>query len=172
MSNIEREHRNNLVSPERLTQFMRSFSAEPGQRIGKNIVVDNFPLTSKEIREERKRDRMAVFNPDVGWLWIEASIDAPNLNTTQRGLEEKFKKEGRRIQSLKTYKIGGEISKLLTGRYFDEGPTWSRVLDSCHGGGVLRAFFSPSGRLNVPSDPNPEARLEDLGERSEEVIKP
>jgi hypothetical protein len=106
-----------------------------------------------------------------GWLWIEASIDAPNLNTTQIQLKEKFRKERKQGQSLRSYIIGGQISKLLTDKYFDQGPTWSRLLGSCDGGGVLSADFDSDGYLDVNSGWVPEVCDGSLGGRFEEVIK-
>jgi len=197
-----REYKNNPTSPEVLTQFMRSFWAEAGQRIGKNIVVDNFPLTAKEIKEKQEKGYMPIFVPvevsrvDLGrmfpkmgswavqegnsvvdvvnnsWLWIEASVDAPNRNTTQRQLEEKFKKERKQGQSLRSYIIGSQISKLLTDKYFDQGTTWSRLLGSCNEGWVLDASFYSSGGLRVGSGLRPEICGERMGGRSEEVIRP
>ncbi|MCX6706031.1 MAG: hypothetical protein NTV24_02910 [Candidatus Woesebacteria bacterium] len=106
-----------------------------------------------------------------GWLWIESSIDAPNRNTTEKQLGDTLKKAKRQGQSLRTYIIGGQISKLLTGRYFDEGPTWSRLLGSCDEGPVLCANFYSLGDLRVSSALSPGGRDGDLGGRSEEVIK-
>jgi len=195
------EYKNNPTSPEALTQFMRAFWAEAGQRIGKNIAVDNFPLTVREIKEKAKEGQMAIFVPDgvnrvdlgkmfpkmgswavkensivdvinnYGWLWVEASVEAPNRNTTQTELEEKFKKEGKQGQPLRTYIIGGQISKLLTDKYFDEGSTWSRLLGSCVGCRVLYSLFRSDGRLDVGSLLRSWLRVGSLGGRSEEVIK-
>ena len=198
-----REYKNKHDSPELLTQFMRSFWQEAGQKIGRSIVVDKFPLTAKEIKEKQEKGQMAIFVPaevnrvdlgkmfpkmeswavqegnsavDVinnsGWFWIEASVDAPNRNTTQRQLEEKFKKEGKQGQSLRTYIVGGQVSKLLTNRYFDEGATWSRLLGSRDEGRVLLAGFFSNGGLDVFSNWYPGSHSESIGGRSEEVIKP
>ncbi|MBU0998421.1 hypothetical protein KJ570_02755 [Patescibacteria group bacterium] len=197
------EYKNKPTNSELLTQFMRSFWQEAGQRIEKNIIVDKFPLTAKEILEKRGKGYMAIFVPEgvnrvdlgkmfskmkscavqkensveeainnSGWLWVEVSVDAPNRNTTQRELKEKFKKERKQGQSLITYIIGGQISKLLTGEYFDEGSTWSRLLGSCHRGGVFCAAFRPDDGLNVSSHWNPGYFNESMGGRSEKVIKP
>jgi len=106
-----------------------------------------------------------------GWVWIEPFINAPNTDTTQEQLEDKFKKEGRQGQSLRSYIVGGQISKLLTGKYFDEGITWSRLLGSCDVGGVLSAGFNPDGSLDVDSVWGPDSHTEYMGGRSEEVIK-
>lgn len=203
LEEVTRENKKNLVSPEYLTQFMRNFWVEAGQRVGKNIVVDNFPLTAKEIKEKAKGGQMAIFVPDgltredlgkmfpkmkswatqeenlvvdevnnSGWLWIEASVDAPNRNTTQGQLEEKFRKEGKQGQSLRTYIIGSQISKLLTDHYFDEGPIWLRLLGSCFEDGVLYSSFNLGGGLHVCSVWVPEYHAEYMGGRSEEVIRP
>ncbi len=106
-----------------------------------------------------------------GWLWIEASVDAPNRKTTGKQLEDIFKKAKRQGKSLRTYIIGGQISKLLTDKYFDEGATWSRLLGSCVGGRVLDARFLSDGFLHVLSDLFPESRHGYLGGRFEEVVK-
>lgn len=197
-----RENKNKFTNSELLTQFMRAFWQEAGRRIGRSIVVDNFPLTAKEIKEKQGKGYMPIFVPvevgrvdlgkmfpemgswavqegnsavdtinNSGWLWIEASVDAPNLKTTQGQLEEKFKKERRQGQSLRTYIIGGQISKLLTDKYFDEGPTWSRLLGSRNDGGVFNANFDSGGCLGVHSRLDPEHHQGRLGGRSEEVIK-
>ena len=196
------EYKNKPGSPELLTQFMCSFWAEAGQKIGKEYVVSKFPLKSQEIEERAKNGQMAIFVPtevsridlgkmfpkmnswavkegnsavdminNSGWLWIEASVNAPNRNTTEKQLGDILKKAKRQGQSLRTYIIGGQISKLLTCRYFDEGPTFSRLLGSCGGGGVLSAIFHPDGYLHVSSSWNPGGHNEDMGGRSEEVIK-
>ena len=197
-----KEYKNKTASPELLTQFMRSFWAEAGQKIGKGYVVSEFPLGSKEIKERAKQGQMAIFVPaevsrvDLGrmfpemeswsvaegnsavdrvnnysWLWVEASIDAPNRSTREGQLEDAFKKAKRQGQSLKTYIIGSQISKLLTDEYFDQGPTWSRLLGSCFEGHVVDASFRSDGDLYVGSDWDPEDHDGNLGGRSEEVVK-
>lgn len=197
-----REYKLNDNSPECLTQFMRSFWVEAGQRIGKEYAVSKFPLKSQEIKERIKNGQMAIFVPaevsrvdlgkmfpkmgswavaegnsavdivnNSGWLWIEDSIDAPKRNTTEVQLEDILKKAKRQGQSLRTYIVGGQISKLLTDKYFDEGPTWSRLPGSCPGGRILYAHFYSSGGLYVRSSLRSGDRGEDLGGRSEEVVK-
>lgn len=203
LAKATQEYKDNLTSPELLTQFMCSFWAEAGQKIGKSIVVDKFPLTAKEIKEKAKKGQMAIFIPEgvtkedlgkmfskmnswavkegnsavdivdnSGWLWIEASVDAPNRKTTQEQLEEKFKKERKQGQPLRSYIVGSQISKLLTGEYFDEGSAWSRLLGCRDEDGVLHAYFHSDGYLDVLSRLNPEARRGRLGGRGQEAIKP
>lgn len=195
----KREYKDQPFNPELLTEFMRAFWAKAGYKIGKNIVVDKFPLSAEKIKEEwEERDRMAIFVPydvnkedlkkmfpEIGnwelafgsppidllnssdWLWIEASVDAPRY-TASGEFDENIKTGRSRGQSLKTYIIGGQISKLLTGMYFDEGgPTWSKLLGCFSAKGcAVRCHFEKDGSLAV-SD---RFFLED-GIRSEEKIK-
>jgi len=200
-NSAERENVNNLASSEGLTRFMRSFWAEAGRQVGKNIVVDNFPLTAEEIKERAEGGQMAIFIPEgltredlgmmfpkmkswatqegnsvvdeidnSGWLWIEASIDAPNRDTTKGQLEEKFRKEGKEGQSLRTYIVGGQINKLLTDHYFDEGPVWSRLPGSGFESGDLYASFNLGGGLHACSVWGSEHHTTYVGGRSEQVI--
>lgn len=196
------KYKDNPTSPELLTQFMRSFWQDAGQRIGKSYVVDEFPLTAMEIRESQKAGYMAIYVPNgvsikdlgrmfpdmsswsvegddsvvdvvnnFGWLWIEASIDTPNRGTTQIILEQKFKREQKQGQSLRTYVVGRQICKLLTGRYFDEGGNSSRLLGSYFGDRALCGSSSPSGNRNIEAFLDPLYQSEYLGGRSEELIK-
>ncbi|MDP3994460.1 MAG: hypothetical protein Q8P91_01345 [bacterium] len=167
-----KEYKDQPFNPELLTESIRAFWEEAGHRIGKNIVVDKFPLGAEKIKEEREqRDRMAIFVPDnvnwedlgkifpeignwglalgnppfdiinnSGWLWIEASVDAPNRYITP--------KEGSQGQSLKTYIIGSQISKLLTGKYFDQDGTSSKLLGCFTAkGSAIRCRFEKHGYL-------------------------
>ncbi|MFH1971013.1 MAG: hypothetical protein ABIJ05_01360 [Patescibacteria group bacterium] len=110
---------------------------------------------------------------NFGWLWIEASVDAQNRSTTQRQLEKKFKKEKKQGQSLRSYIVGGQISKLLIDKYFDEGLIWSILLGSCDEDEFIVANFFPRGFLRVSLyGGSPLGRPEDVYGRSEEVIKP
>lgn len=123
------------------------------------------------------REGHSTFNvaQNSGWLWIEASIDTPNKNTTQGQLEERFKKARKQGQTLKTYLVGSQVSKLLTDSYLDEGPTWSRLVSFLDGdtGRVLSFGFNPSGSLLVNAGIGPGDHNRGwLGGRSQEVIKP
>lgn len=158
----------NSNNPECLTQLMRSFWADADEKSGKTTLVPEFPLKSKEIKERAGQNQMAVFN-GKDWVWIEKSVNASNLSTNQEQLEEKFGKEGRQIIGQKTYEVGGQIHKLLYGKYFDEGATYSRVLNA--NGQVVHAFFRSDGYLRVYSRLSPGFRHWRLGGRFEEVIK-
>jgi len=173
---IPEEYKNNPNSPELLTQFMRVFWQEAGQRIGKSYVVDEFPLTAEDLGERQKEDRMAIFVPhDVsrhdlveifpkmgsgatqqglsidneagaGWLWIESS----DYNLRKYLNSEEISK-GFLGQSLRTYIIGSQIRKLLTRRYFDQaGSDVSQLTGhSPWEFRTLLAKFSYDGRLSV-----------------------
>jgi hypothetical protein len=203
LKQVAREYGSKPTNLELLTQFMSVFWHESGQRIGKNIVVDKFPSTAKEIKEQYKKGYMAIYLPhdvnredlrrmfpimerwalperhyaadlvnNAGWLWIEYSVDAPNRNTTQALLEEKFKKDGKQGQSLRSYIVGSQISKLLDNKYFDQRGTYSRLLGSCRGDMVLDAYFGSRGDLHMDPYWIPSDHSHRIGGRSEEVIKP
>lgn len=84
-----------------------------------------------------------------GWVKVCASIDAPNLNTPQRIAEEFAEQQGYLGQRLITYILAAQASKDLTGRYLDEGFTWSWLTGSRGRGGVVCACFLPDGRLGT-----------------------
>lgn len=105
----------------------------------------------------------------IGWIKVEAPIDAPNLNTTQKDLEEHAKRAGFLPQRLTTYILASQATKDLIDEYFDHSPTYARLLGSRDGGGVVGAGFAPSGRLLVARLLSPGDHDPDLGGRFEEV---
>lgn len=74
------------------------------------------------------------------WFDYEAAIDAPYLDTKERQLIDRIKKDGRQILSLNQYIVAREDSKLFTGQYLDEGGTFVRL--GSRGGGVLVYAYS------------------------------
>lgn len=106
-----------------------------------------------------------------GCIDVEMDLKSPNGNTTQKNLEELAFSKGRNGQRLATYMVASQFSKLLTGHYFDEGDTWSRVPGSRDGDGVVSAHFSPGGDLHVSSNLFPQGRYPGLGGRFEGVKK-
>jgi len=198
-SSIEK-YNNNPGNPRLLTQFMRSLWKNAGGRIGKEYPVENFPSTSKEIKVRGKNGQMAIYIPygvtykdlskmfpkiqiqmyledtpidttnNSGWLWIERSINAPNMGISQRGLEEILKREKKEGQPLRTYIVGSIVSLLLEGEYFDQRfNTWSRLQGSCYKNSHINAFFY-NDLLNVSPVRFPGATFGNLGGRSEEVV--
>lgn len=105
----------------------------------------------------------------AGWVKVEATIDAPNLGTTQKDLEKFAEKTGYLGQGEATYILASQASKDLSGQYFDQGSTWSRLLGSRGEGRVLCASFYSNGGLRVFWILGPQGRVSDLGGRSEEV---
>ena len=104
-----------------------------------------------------------------GWVDVEMDIDAPNRHTKQDDLEKLFKSQKRNGMRLSTYIWAGQASKVLTDKYFDQGSTYSRLLSSSSDGGVVYAYFYPSGRLDVGWYLSPEDHGTILGGRSEGV---
>ena len=190
-------------SRELLSRFTVAYWKEAGNRIGKNFQVDNFPLTSQDLIEKQNEGLMAIFVPQgitrddllriypkmgmyatcqrlsidnirgLGcWLWIEAS--STNLRKT---LDSRDASKGVFGQSLRTYIVGGQISKLLTGRYFDEkGLTVSELLGhQPWERRILIAGFNSDGHLSTWSREEWSCRgaiceLKISGYRTEPVI--
>lgn len=107
-----------------------------------------------------------------GAIDIEMDVDSPNRSTNETQAMDILKKEGRGGQRLATFIIGAQFSNLLTGRYLDEGSTWSRLLGSRSGGYVVGAYFNAGGRLHGYWYLDPRRpRGPSVGGRSEGVKK-
>jgi len=106
-------------------------------------------------------------NPS-GWFDYETAIDAPYLDTKEKDLMERIKKDGRRILTLNEYIIAGQDSKLFTGKYLDETRTWTR-LGSRDDDRIVRARFDRDGNLFVLSILHAADHYSDLGGRSSGV---
>lgn len=105
-----------------------------------------------------------------GWFDIEASLDNPNVNITERDLENRFKKQGKAGQRINTHIVGSQDAKLQTGHYFDEN-NWSRLLGSRGDGRVVRVLFRVDSGLDVRWGLVSRGRLARWGGRSEGVKK-
>ena len=155
--------------------------------------------TQEELEALRQEGRMMVYNPGFsypvhgkifpkmnsysvkedspikdketksGWVDVEMDIDSPNTDTKEDDLEKIFKSQGRKGMRLATYILGGQASKVLTGKYFDQGSTYSRLLSSSFDGYVVDADFYSHGLLNVGWALDPQAHAPGLGGRSEGV---
>lgn len=106
----------------------------------------------------------------TGYIKVEGVIDAPNLNTDEYSVRQHFASQGISGQRLITYLIVTRQMKVLEGQYPDKGSTWSRLLGSRDGGGVVSAYCVPSGRVYVGRGLHPQDRRARLGARSEEVL--
>jgi hypothetical protein len=107
--------------------------------------------------------------PRSGWRYIEASLEAPHRRTTKQELSKALADLRREGMNLTEYVIGAQMRRKLTGHYFDES-TWSRLLGSREGGGVVRAGFGASGYLRVVPDWGSQGRHGGLGGRSSEGV--
>lgn len=110
-------------------------------------------------------------NKKSGWVKVEATVDAPNLDTTQEGLENHAREKKYSPQRLNTYILASQASRDLTGHYLDEKSTYSRLPGSRCGGGVVRARFGSDGGLHVNWILGPRNHGANLGGRFEEVKK-
>ncbi len=111
------------------------------------------------------------YREDARGVDVEVNIDAPNRNTTQKDLENLFKRQGRKGMRLSTFILTSQASKLLTNQYLDEGATWSRLLGSRSGGHVVDAYSYVGGNLGVHWHLVPRGHGSDWGGRSEGVKK-
>ena len=105
----------------------------------------------------------------IGWFKVEALIDAPNLNSSQKQLEGFAIKTGYLGQRLSTYILASQASKDLVGEFFDQ-ETSSRLLGSRGNGFVLYVLIQSwndqfSAEWRLP----PEDHFAYLGGRFEEV---
>lgn len=95
-----------------------------------------------------------ISEPRFGWLDIENSTEAPNLDTTVEDLLRIAKDSGRHGMTLITYFIGSLNNFDLTGVYFDGKPrTKSRLLGSkaSDGGQEVRASLGRHNDFMVSS---------------------
>ena len=150
---LEKEGRKLVYVPEKLA------SQESRHLLG-NIFPD---MQSHSVREGNP---VTNESSQGGWFDIEASLDSPNLNTTEKDLRNKFKREGRDGQRLNTHIVGSQDAKLQTGHYFDEN-TWSRLLGSRVDGHVADARFHVDGGLHVYWRLGPQSHDSHRGGRSE-----
>ncbi len=155
----EREKRNIRVGvlPQAVaTQETRHLLGEMFPKMQSHSVQEGNSVTNDE-------------NPS-GYFDYEAAIDAPYLDTKEKELMERIKKDGRTILNLNQYIVAGQDSKLFTGKYLDEVSTWVR-LASRDGGRVVGARFCSDGHLRVYSRLDADVRHSRLGGRSSGVKK-
>lgn len=108
-----------------------------------------------------------------GWRYTEASTNAPFLDTKEKNLRDKINKVEADRESLTAteYIIASQDHKLLTGEYFDQGTTWSRLLGSRSAGWVVSVSFDPDGYLSVDWGRYADDPYPDLGGRSSVGVK-
>ncbi|OGE30729.1 hypothetical protein A3C59_03370 [Candidatus Daviesbacteria bacterium RIFCSPHIGHO2_02_FULL_36_13] len=106
-----------------------------------------------------------------GWRYTEATTNAPYLDTTEKQLKDQLKKANREGLTATEYIIASQDHKLLTGEYFDQGSTWSRLLESRLGGEVVDADFYSDGYLGVHWYLKSDDHHPSLGGRSSVGVK-
>ena len=104
------------------------------------------------------------------WIKVEATIDAPNINTTEKDLKNHAKAKKYSRQRLITYIFASQASEDLTGHYLDEESTWSR-LGTHFQSEVAYVRFHSDGDLTIPWPLDPQAHGAGIGGRFEEVKK-
>lgn len=112
-----------------------------------------------------------VINNNGGCIDIEMGIDVPNVNTSEKQLKMLFALQGREGERLVTYIVGSQVSRLLTGRFFDQGHTWSRLLGSHSEDRTISVYFSDDGGLHFVSGWLPQHHYRRMGGRSEGMKK-
>lgn len=124
-----------------------------------------------EMRSHSVRQGNLVTNEQdrSGWQYVEAAPNAPHRGTSESELAARLTGLGREGMNLTGYIIASQMSRLQTGRYFDED-TWSRLLGSCEGGQVVSASFDAYGGLDVDPYWDPRIRRGGLGGRSSEGV--
>lgn len=194
------EYQAKRPTPEIVNKTWQTLWKVWGERAGQKFNVPSCDRTTEELAQLRKENKAVLLIPDNldlvtlgkifpeakswavsegttvaeqskgGSIDIEMDLNSPHRNTTETQAKDLLKSQGRDGQRLKTYIIGSQFSKLLTGHYFDEN-SWSRLPGSRHGGCMVGASFRSGGNLYVDSGLYPRDRFPGMGFRSEGVKK-
>ena len=147
---MRRERRGPIYLPEALsTQESRYLLGKMFPKMKSHSVEEGNTVTNEVVHS--------------GWRQFDMSIDAPHLGTNESQLKAAMAL-GDEIPILNEFIFASQVSKLLTGKYLDEG-TLSRILGSRRDGRVVRAHFDSAGSLDVHSFWNPGHRSSHLGGR-------
>jgi hypothetical protein len=194
------EYKKGPLTPELVNTTWQTLWGEWGKRIEETFDVPSCDRTSEELAKLQKENKAALLIPDNvdlvmlekmfpqmrswavsegatvtessrgGSIDIEMDVDSLHRDTTEAQVNDFLESQERDGQRLKTYIIGSQLSKLLTGRYFDEN-SWSRLPGSRYEGGMVGARFISVGYLDVVSGLVPQGRHPGMGFRSEGVKK-
>lgn len=135
------------------------------------FLAETFPFANN-LRFQIRPASVAVAIPRVGTIAIEASVDAPNLNTGEYQLPQLFEAQGVTGQTLVEYVVGSNFSRLMTSHYFDENGTRSRLTgtrDQGSAGWAIDAHSDKSGQVFINASLDPEDRKPNIGARTSEV---
>lgn len=134
---------------------------------GMKILDGMFPRM--KIRQAIKGATLITDPPSFGYLAVEGSSSAPNLNTKENELREILGAQGKEGMSLPTYLIAAKDSFDRTGHELDWLNTWTRLLGTQHDGKPVFATFR-SGVLILDWRLEPHHNMPHLGGRSQRVI--
>lgn len=120
-----------------------------------------------EMRSHSVEEENSVTNEvqNFGWRGFDMSVDAPHLETNESQLKSALVSNEEKEPTLNEYIIAGQASKLLTGKYLDEGATISRIFGSRGDGNVVGACFDSGGDLSIGWSLLPGSCDENLGGR-------
>lgn len=194
------EYEAKSLTPEIVNKTWQTLWKVWGETVGQKFDVPSCDRTSEELAQLQKENKAVLLIPGnvdlvtlgrifpqmVSWavsegtiiaeqskggsIDIEMDLNSPHRDTTEAQARDLLKSQGRDGQRLKTYIVGSQFSKLLTGHYFDEN-SWSRLPGSRVGGRLVHARCYSVGNLNVNSDLNPRDRRPSVGFRSEGAIQ-
>jgi len=112
---------------------------------GRALLATLFPALCSWAAVE---DSVVVNDRDAwGWFDYETDVEAPHAGTAQNELLDVTADGGPTLLTLNQYIVAGHDTLLATGRYLDEGGTWSRVASRIDGRMV-------SCRLDGPAPPD------------------
>lgn len=102
-----------------------------------------------------------------GWIKVEGTINTPNLNTTQKDLEDFAERTGYLGQRLSTYILASQASKDLNGQYLDR--EYSRLLGFGSKDFISIVRTRHNGELFIGWGASPLTHYPSWGGRFEEV---
>lgn len=149
-------------------------------RVGKGVLLipdevytpEGLARLGRIFPQMRMREGTTVANEydGGGCIDVEMAVDAPYRTAggyKEPQLRDIIAADGRKGQRLATYIVGSQVNKLLTGCYFDQELTLSRLPGSSVGGRTVSAAFDRGGGLDVSTGLFRQYRLTGLGGRSE-----
>lgn len=171
----------NVIVPEcnwSAEEIQRSMVDRHGNKVAGMMVYNSreitLPLLGRmypKMRSYSVEDKTPItdIHDTEGWVKVYASVDALNLTTTRTQAESFAEDQGYLGGRLKNYILASQASHDLTGRYFDQGSTWSWLPGSRVGGLLVGADFGGGGFLGVGWVLGPGIASSDEGWRFEEV---
>lgn len=140
------------------------------EKEGLTRLVEMYPQAKGHSFDESTRIRDT--HKAVGWIKGYATSDAPNLDTTEKQLEDFAKQQGYLGGRVRSYILISQFMKNLTGQYQYTDKVF-RLLGSSHGygGSMVIAHFSLDGNLDTNWALFPEHHREFVGGWLEQIKK-